>query len=139
MSQSILTTLLSSQAKTCSNKLASGFSATYGGSPSFSYCGDVPNAVFISGDAGQLSDMDIDCDGANNSAGDCANDPTGQGQTAFKDEIQQYNVGIEDLDSNAHPFVVLGNTGASPSFDMTSAGVEPLSVVAVVCNNQLVS
>ena len=38
-----------------------------------------------------------------------------------------------------HPYVVLGNEGADPSFDPQSAGVQPLSVVAVVCNGQLVS
>lgn len=83
--------------------------------------------------------MDIDCDGANRLAGDCANDQTGQSQTAFQDEVQSYRVGISDLDANAHPYVVLGNSGASPSFDPSNAGIEPLSVVAVVCNNQLVS
>lgn len=84
-----------------------------------------------------LADMDIDCDGANNSAGDCANDPSGQGQTAFKHEVQDY--GIEDLDSNKHSFVVLGNEGASPEYMPTSDGVESLSIVAVVCANKLVS
>ena len=80
--------------------------------------------------------MDIDCDGANNSAGDCANDPTGQGQTAFKHEVQGY--GIEDLDSNKHSFVVLGNEGEWPEYMPTQHGVESLSVVAVVCDNRLV-
>lgn len=80
--------------------------------------------------------MDTDCDGANNSAGDCANDPTGQGQTSFVDTVSTF--GIPDLDANLHSYVVLGNEGASPAFDPQSAGVQPLSVVAVVCNNQVV-
>lgn len=81
--------------------------------------------------------MDIDCDGANYSAGGCANDPSGQGQTAFMDTVSQY--GISDLDANIHPYVVFGNSGSSPSFDPQQYGMEPLSVMAVVCNNQLVS
>jgi chitosanase len=80
--------------------------------------------------------MDVDCDGANNSAGDCANDPSGQGETAFKDTVASY--GISDLDANKHPFVVFGNSGASPSFDPQEYGIEPLSIMAVVCDNQLV-
>lgn len=99
------------------------------------YCGDIPNAVFLKGD-NEYDNMDIDCDGANNSAGDCANDPTGQGQTAFKDTVQTY--GIEDLDANLHSYVVFGNEGADPSFSPQDHGIEPLSVMAVVCNDQVV-
>ena len=80
--------------------------------------------------------MDIDCDGANNSAGACANDPSGQGQTAFKDTVKGY--GIKDLDANLHPYVVFGNEGSSPSFNPQSKGMKPLSVMAVVCSNQVV-
>lgn len=83
--------------------------------------------------------MDIDCDGANNKAGKCANDPSGQSQTAFQYEVQQYDVGISDLDANVHPYVVLGNSGSTPSFDPRTYGIKPLNVVAVVCNDQLVS
>ncbi|OBT90433.1 hypothetical protein VE02_00764 [Pseudogymnoascus sp. 03VT05] len=122
----------------CSNKLASGF--TDGSGPkTFEYCGDIKGAVFIhsSGNGGQYANMDIDCDGANRSGGKCANDPTGQGQTAFQSEIQALNVGIDDLDSNLHPYVVFGNEGRSPSFDPRKHGMEPLSVMAVVCNNQV--
>lgn len=77
--------------------------------------------------------MDIDCDGLNDKGGDCGADETGQGQTAFKDQLSQY--GIEDLDANLHPYVVFGNT----DFDPQEYGMEPLSVMAVVCNNQVVS
>lgn len=79
-----------------------------------------------------LADMDVDCDGANNSGGKCANDPTGQSETAFKDEVSKF--GIKDLDANIHGYVVLG----TKNFDPQSFGIESLSVVAVVCNNQLV-
>lgn len=77
--------------------------------------------------------MDIDCDGANHTAGDCANDPTGQGQTAFKDTVQGF--GIDDLDASLHSFVVFGTESYFPEDD----GLRPLSVMAVVCNNQVVS
>lgn len=128
------------QSGACSNKLAGGF--TDGSGPAtFAYCGDVKGAIFIhsSGNGGQYANMDIDCDGANRSGGKCANDPTGQGQTAFKSEIQELNVGIDDLDSNLHPYVVFGNEGSSSEFDPRQYGMEPLSVMAVVCNNQVVS
>lgn len=100
------------------------------------YCGDLPNAVFLKGD-NSYDNLDIDCDGANRSAGDCANDPTGQGQTSFKHIVQSY--GIEDLDANLHTYVVFGNEGENPSFRPQDHGIEPLSVMAVVCNGQVVS
>jgi hypothetical protein len=101
------------------------------------YCGDIPNAIFLKGSDGNYDNMDIDCDGANNSAGACSNDPSGQGETAFKDTVQSF--GIDDLDANIHPYVVFGNEGADPSFSPEQFGMEPLSVMAVVCNNQVVS
>ena len=91
--------------------------------------------MFLKGE-NEYDNLDIDCDGANNSAGDCANDPTGQGQTAFKDTVQSF--GIEDLDANLHSYVVFGNEGADPSFSPQEHGVEPLSIMAVVCNDQVV-
>ncbi|KAM0263151.1 hypothetical protein ACHAQJ_001304 [Trichoderma viride] len=113
----------------CQNALSDTFS---GGAK---YCGDIPNAIFLKGSNGNYDNMDIDCDGANNSAGACSNDPSGQGQTAFQDTVQ--NFGIEDLDANIHPYVVFGNEGASPSFAPQDHGMQPLSVMAVVCNNQV--
>ncbi|KID70305.1 Endo-chitosanase [Metarhizium brunneum] len=98
------------------------------------YCGDLANAIFLKSSDG-YDDMDIDCDGANNSTGDCANDPTGQGQTAFMDEVSQF--GIPDLDTHIHPYVVFGNVDGSPTFVPQDRGMRPLSVMAVVCDNQL--
>lgn len=80
-----------------------------------------------------LADMDVDCDGANNGRGKCANDRTGQSITAFQDEVSTF--GIRDLDANVHSYVILG----TKHFDPRDVGVESLSVVAVMCNNQLVS
>lgn len=78
--------------------------------------------------------MDVDCDGADDKAGDCSNDPTGFGETAFKDTVQSY--GISDLNANIHPYVVVNEP---PFFDAQHFGLKPLSVMAIVCNNQVVS
>jgi chitosanase len=43
---------------------------------------------------------------------------------------------IKDLNAHHHPYVVFGNT--SPNFDATEHGIEPLSVMAVVCNGQVI-
>ena len=99
------------------------------------YCGDADNVIFIKGPGGEYSDMDIDCDGANHSAGLCANDPSGQSVTAFDSTLQSYGVGLNHLDAHIHPYVVLGGSG----FNLQAQGVKPLSVVAVVCNGRLVS
>ncbi|KAL2207815.1 putative chitosanase CSN1 [Sarocladium strictum] len=105
------------------------------------YCGDLPNAIFLKGN-GVYANMDIDCDGANNYEGDCANDPSGQGQTAFKDTVKKY--GITDLDANLHSYVVFGNMESNPVFlphePEEGSGLdpmEPLSVMAIVCDDQL--
>lgn len=87
--------------------------------------------MWIAGSS-SLADMDVDCDGVNNAKGKCENDPTGQSITAFQDEVSAF--GIEDLDANLHSYVVLG----TKSFDPQKVGVESLSVVAVVCNDELV-
>jgi chitosanase len=81
--------------------------------------------------------MDIDCDGVNRSAGACANDQTGQDQTAFMDTVKTF--GIPDLDANVHPYVVFGNAEAVPSFVPQDHDIKPLSVMAVICNDQVVS
>ncbi|KAH7227594.1 fungal chitosanase of glycosyl hydrolase group 75-domain-containing protein [Fusarium oxysporum] len=117
------------KAGSCSNRLSDRFPE------GARYCGDIPGAVFLKGSDGNYDNMDIDCDGANNHAGACSNDPTGQGETAFKDTVKQY--GISDLDANVHPYVVFGNEGASPSFDPQQHGIKPLSVMAVVCNGEV--
>ncbi|EZF29235.1 hypothetical protein H109_06456 [Trichophyton interdigitale MR816] len=103
----------------------------------FTYCGDHEGIIYITGSSDRmaLADMDVDCDGINRSKGACANDPSGQDQTAFKHEVSRY--GIEDLDPNRHAYVVLGNQGSEPSYMPSASGVESLSVVAVVCNGTL--
>ncbi|KAK4215219.1 fungal chitosanase of glycosyl hydrolase group 75-domain-containing protein [Rhypophila decipiens] len=153
----------------CSRVLATGFWATDTGDNSFSYCGDHLddyNILYIQGKHGALADMDIDCDGVvltpNGSMPDAAktgrcsydSSPDLQNMTAFRDTIQQYDVGIADLNTYIHPYVVLGNEAAYQqkrlwtgrvgtvrankdrnwkTFDPTGYGVLPLSLVAVVC------
>lgn len=78
--------------------------------------------------------MDIDCDGADATAGDCSDDPSGYGATSFKDTVRTF--GISDLNANIHPYVVVNEP---PYFNAQKYGMKPLSVMAVVCNNQIVS
>lgn len=128
----------------------------------YSYCGDHIddyNILYIQGRKGALADMDIDCDGAQGGPSDdgrCSYglSPDLQNTTAFQDIIVQYDVGISDLNTYVHPYVVLGNdapreqkrlwTGKMgtvraegsknwKTFNPQSYGIEPLSVVAVVC------
>lgn len=47
--------------------------------------------------------------------------------------------GIPDLNSSIHGYVVFGNEGSKPSFNPLAAGMVPLSVMAIVCGNQIVS
>jgi chitosanase len=102
----------------------------------FVYCGDEPGLIFLKGPGSDYNNMDIDCDGINASAGDCANDKSGQSQTAFQDDVRTFSKGaLKDLDANKIPYVVFGNDGG---FDPTKFKMQPLSVMAVVCGGQLV-
>lgn len=112
-----------------------------------SYCGDHLDdygIVYLQSTGGRLANMDIDCDGIQGGPADdgrCGDSSDTQSITAFADTVNSYGTGQRDLDANAHPYVVFGNDGSRPNwrtFDPQSVGVEPLSVMAVVCNNQLV-
>lgn len=91
-----------------------------------------------------LTNMDIDCDGIQGGPADdgrCDNDGSGQAITAFQWIVESYGTGQTDLDANAHPYVVFGNSGDTPgwpTFDPQEHGIEPLSVMAVVCGDKLV-
>jgi chitosanase len=122
------------------NKLATGFYATEGGPPEFSYCRD-PSAktVFLHGPLAELADMDIDCDGDQHFRGDgrCTPSQDTQSVTAFQDTVSHF--GISDINSYIHPSVVFGNEGNyTPTFDPQNFGVEPLSLMAVVCGDKMV-
>ncbi|KAI8299777.1 Endo-chitosanase [Colletotrichum sp. SAR11_240] len=126
----------------CGNVLKGGFNSMDGDSGDFGYCGDYLekyNIIYIQGKKGQLTNMDIDCDGAQTSGdGRCASSTDTQSQTTFKSRLSSWGNG--DLNSYIHPYVVFGNEGSKPNwpnFDPKEYGVEPLSVMAIVCNNQL--
>lgn len=101
--------------------------------------------IYLQGRNGQLANMDIDCDGIQHGPADdgrCRSSGDTQSQTSFKDIVRSYGTGQQDLDANAHPYVVFGNAGSKPgytTFNPQSYGIKPLSVMAVVCNNKLVS
>lgn len=93
-----------------------------------------------------FADMDIVCDGA----GACEGDGSFQGETAFMDQVAELSGGaVTNLNAFEHTFVVFGNDNKckddlddcdpnKEAFDPQSIGVQPLSVVAVVCGEQLV-
>ncbi|KAK9426429.1 hypothetical protein SUNI508_02870 [Seiridium unicorne] len=139
--------------KTCTNKLATGFYSTGRGKNSlrhtaFSYCGDHLgnyNVVYIQGNNGLLADMDVDCDGVIQRSPEndrrCDSSPDRSPETAFRELIRGYRKGIRDLDPYIHSYVVLGNDGSKHggiTFDPTEYGIDPLSLVAVVCNDKLI-
>jgi hypothetical protein len=100
--------------------------------------------MYIKGPGTSFADMDIDCDGEQNGPGNdgrCASSPDTQAATSFQSTIQGYNKGINDLNANVHPYVVFGNEGSKhgwKTFDPREYGVEPLSIMAVVCGSKLV-
>ncbi|KAM4063972.1 fungal chitosanase of glycosyl hydrolase group 75 domain-containing protein [Hirsutella rhossiliensis] len=133
--------------KQCKNVLAGGFHSSNGDSGDFEYCGDHLkdfNVIYLQGRNGQLVNLDIDCDGVQRGPADdgrCGSSSDTQSQSSFRDELQGYGAGQKDLNAHVHPYVVFGNNGERPGwrkFDPTKYGVEPLSVMAVVCDNKLV-
>ena len=88
--------------------------------------------------------MDIDCDGQQGGAGDdgrCGKSGDTQSITAFQNEVAAYGKGIQDLNAKMHPYVVFGNSekkNGYVNFDPRKHGVEPLSVMAVVCGDKMV-
>ncbi|KAJ5212877.1 hypothetical protein N7449_000046 [Penicillium cf. viridicatum] len=103
----------SHKAAKCDNLLAKGFSDGSKGTD-MGYCSDIDGAIFLHSisKGGAYADMDVDCDGANNSEGGCSNDPSGQAVTAFQNEVKHF--GIKDLDANIHPYIVFGNEEHKP-------------------------
>jgi len=103
--------------------------------------------------------MDVDCelialdvyaeqtifegDGAQGGPADdgrCGESTTTIPTTSVKRYIESYNVGISDLSPHVHSFVVFGNSGTKPNwptFDPRTAGVAHVSLIAVVCGDQM--
>ncbi|KAI1172702.1 chitosanase [Nemania sp. FL0916] len=133
--------------KKCSDVLQGGFYALEDGKGDFTYCGDRLDSqgiIYQQGTGGALSDMDVDCDGVQGSAADdgrCGSSGDTQSVTSFADTVRGYGQGVKDLDANIHPYVVFGNVGSKAgyaNFDPRDYDVKPLSVMAVVCGDQLI-
>ncbi|KAL2128738.1 hypothetical protein VTI74DRAFT_8716 [Chaetomium olivicolor] len=147
----------------CEDELATGFYSTTDSDPNptlISYCGDhlaTSGVIYLQGRRGHLTNMDVDCDGlrgpgasrsratATDQRCSAALSPDIQNQTAFRDILANYRKpGLEDLDPYVHSYVVFGNARGTrkrkgwKAFDPTAYGVRPLSVMAVVCGDQLV-
>lgn len=102
--------------------------------------------IYIKGSSADFANTDIDCDGVQNGPPvddtRCGSSDDTQAITSFQDIVAGYKKGIEDLNAKIHPYVVFGNSGEKPgwkTFDPTKHGVQPLSVMAVVCGDKLVS
>ncbi|KAK3904263.1 glycoside hydrolase [Staphylotrichum tortipilum] len=130
----------------CTNQLAKGFYSNESGPNTFSYCGSHLHSsgiLYIQGRNGALANMDVDCDGLLGGPADdgrcrLALSPDYQNTTAFQSILASYNRGITDLNPYVHSYVVFGNTPgigteAWSSYDPTTHGMRPLSLMAVVC------
>lgn len=104
--------------------------------------------MYLHGTGSKLANMDIDCDGDQSDHGDgrCGSSEDTQSQTAFKDLVQKYSKQngdkVSDLNANFIPYVVFGNYGKKKgytNFHPEDLGLKALSVMAVVCGDQLVS
>ncbi|CZT20497.1 related to chitosanase precursor [Ramularia collo-cygni] len=128
--------------------LQDGFYSQDGGPKTFAYCQDNDNGVvYIHGKTTGFANMDIDCDGDQSDHGDgrCGKSTDTQSTTAFKDQVQQYSkqtgTEVSDVNANYIPYVVFGNEGSKngyTNFNPQDHGIQPLSVMAVVCGDQLV-
>ena len=105
----------------------------------WSYCDRnfTGRGLYIKGPGTDLANTDIDCDGDQQNADPrCLGSSDTQPATAFRRQVQRLS-NITDLNASIHPYVVLGNVG-DVTFDPRDHGIEPLSVVAVVCGGQLI-
>ncbi|KAK2626019.1 hypothetical protein QTJ16_004281 [Diplocarpon rosae] len=131
----------------CSRVLQGGFAAKGSTAENtFSYCGSRlrDGVVYISGERGQMADMDVDCDGTQRPRlgddGRCGTSSDTQSMTSFRGDVGSYGRSIQDLNAFVHPYVVFGNSASRDlpgyvQYDPWGDGVHPLSVVATVCGN----
>ncbi|CAG9944414.1 unnamed protein product [Clonostachys rosea f. rosea IK726] len=130
----------------CDKALATGFYNSQFEQGDMSYCGDHLDdygVVYLQG-PGKFSNMDVDCDGAPNMSNGDTRCEGGAGTTVYATAIQPiiagYNIGINDINTFDHSFVVFGNTGKPeewPTFDPRTYGVSKASVMAVVCGDKM--
>lgn len=115
----------------------------------YAYCQDNSTGVlYLHGDGTNFANMDVDCDGLQGGPvdGRCGSSQDTQSETAFKSTVQKYSKAngdfVKDLNANFIPYVVFGNYGSKAgytTFDPQDHSVKPLSIMAVVCGDQLVS
>ncbi|WPG98148.1 chitosanase [Acrodontium crateriforme] len=128
----------------CQHPLSGGFHSKDNDSDNFVYCADYSDQfMYLQGPNGQLVNMDIDCDGDQRSNrpgndGRCGPSDDTQNETSFGYIAAGYsNSHIKELNAYVHTYVVLGNEDTKPSFNPKDHGIEPLSVVAVVCGDNM--
>ncbi|ORY60979.1 family 75 glycoside hydrolase [Pseudomassariella vexata] len=133
----------------CHRPLASGYSSYLSSPKTWSYCGEYHDdwhIVYISGREGLLANMDLTCAGVPGGVADtgaCADgfEPETDGPTAFRDLVREEHPNLADLNPYVHPYVVFGNKGSfsgQPAFEPQDYGIVPLSLIAIVCNSQLI-
>lgn len=116
------------------------------------YCGDhlkSEGIVYIQGVNGNLAALGPSCAGDTYRYNDdfdsycdsSLDNPVNP--TTFQPIIQSYNVGVSDFNPYVTSFVTFGNVESKNpgfiSFDPRKYGIEPMSIIAVVCNNRMVS
>ncbi|GAA5844244.1 hypothetical protein JCM9279_001735 [Rhodotorula babjevae] len=103
-----------------------GYKTNGSGKDGTRYCadsdGDKPAYVWWQ------SNMDIDCDGSDGKGEICNGDGSYQSSTTFQDDAGKH------IDAQAIQYVVIDQ---DDDFDPTKFGIQPLSVVAVVCGGKL--
>ncbi|KAI1631641.1 fungal chitosanase of glycosyl hydrolase group 75-domain-containing protein [Biscogniauxia mediterranea] len=109
----------------------------------FGYCADFYQSygiMYIQGMQRHLADMDVTCKGLHGGPADDGrcNSPSPPGSTSFSQKVASYKKSIPDLSPYIHPYVVFGNSGTTRPFEPRQYGIEPLSVMAVVCNGKLI-
>ncbi|BGP43468.1 hypothetical protein JCM10449v2_007503 [Rhodotorula kratochvilovae] len=107
------------------DKREGGYKTNGSGKDGTRYCADKEEGT---GYVWWQSNMDIDCDGSDVSADVCQGDGSFQSDTAFQDDNGK------NIDAQAVQYVVIDQ---DDDFDPTSFGIQPLSVVAVLCGGKL--
>lgn len=113
----------------------------------FSYCGDhlaSDGIIYLQGTGGDLANMDISCHGSfmQHADGSCDTSHDTNYPTRFYNIVESYGKGVWDLNPYVHSFVIFGNYGNKKdfvTFDPQSIGIEPYSLMAIVCGDQLVT
>ncbi|KAI6780412.1 uncharacterized protein J7T54_007261 [Emericellopsis cladophorae] len=103
----------------CDGNLSYGFHNSQFEPGDMSYCGDNLDShgiIYLLGPHGKLSNLDINCDGQPYHAlSDCcrshAANRTFLPSTSIRHLIEDYDVGIPDLNSHIHSFIVFGDRG----------------------------